>query len=133
MRRDPAILLLALGQTLAWASIYYIFPALLLRWEQELGWSKADLTAAIALAVLVSALASPLTGRAIDRGQGALLVTGSALAGGLGLFCLSLVQELWQFYAVWLLIGPEWQGACTIRVLRWSRDHAAKAPNRPSF
>jgi len=129
MRRDPAILLLALGQTLAWASIYYIFPALLLRWEQELGWSKADLTAAIALAVLVSALASPLTGRAIDRGQGALLVTGSALAGGLGLFCLSLVQELWQFYAVWVLIGAAMAGClyepCFALVTR-SRGKSAK-------
>ena len=43
---DLTIHLLAIGQTLAWALIYYVFPALLLRWEQELGWSKADLTMA---------------------------------------------------------------------------------------
>ena len=104
--RDPAILLLAIGQTLAWASIYYVFPALLLRWEQDLGWSKADLTAAITMAVLVSAVASPLTGRIIDRGYGATLMAGSALLGGAGLDrALSFVAELWQFYAVWLVIG----------------------------
>lgn len=105
MRRDPAIYLLAIGQTLAWATIYYIFPALLLRWEQALGWSKADLTAAITMAVLVSALSSPLTGRIIDKGHGALLIGGSALAGGIGLLFLSIVNELWQFYAVWLILG----------------------------
>ncbi len=105
MWRDKTIYLLALGETLAWASIYYIFPALLLRWEQELGWSKADLTAAIMLAVLTSALASPLTGRIIDMGRGGLLVAGSALLGGFGLLLLSMVDALWQFYAVWLLIG----------------------------
>ncbi len=105
MRRDPAIYILAVGQTLSWASIYYVFPALLLRWEQDLGWSKADLTAAIMLAVLVSAMASPLTGRIIDRGQGALLVAGSSIAGGIGLILLAHVVELWQFYAAWLILG----------------------------
>jgi len=105
MRRDPAIYLLATGQTLAWASIYYVFPALLLRWEQDFGWSKADLTAAITMAVFVSAMASPLTGRIIDRGLGASLVGLSALLGGAGLFLLSGVTQLWQFYAVWVVIG----------------------------
>ncbi len=110
MKRDPAILLLAIGQTLAWASIYYVFPALLLRWEQDLGWSKADLTAAITMAVLVSAIASPATGRIIDRGYGAALMAGSAAVGGLGLFVLSFVTQQWQFYAVWLAIGVAMAG-----------------------
>lgn len=110
MRRDPAILFLAVGQTLIWASIYYVFPALLLRWEQELAWSKADLTAAITLAVLVSALASPLAGRFIDKGQGAALMGTSALLGGLGLLLLSLVSQTWHFYVVWTLIGLSMAG-----------------------
>ena len=110
MRRDPAIVLLALGQTLAWASIYYLFPALLLRWEQTLGWSKTELTAAIAMAVLISAALSPLTGRIIDRGHGASLVLGSAIVGGIGLALLSFVSELWQFHAVWMVIGAAMAG-----------------------
>ncbi len=130
MRRDSAIFYLAFGQTLAWASIYYIFPALLLRWEQDLGWSKADLTAAITLAVLVSALASPLTGRIIDKGQGALLIGASALAGGVGLMLLSFVSELWQFYAVWLFLGIAMAGClyepCFAMVTR-SRGKNAKS------
>ncbi|MDE2792593.1 MAG: MFS transporter [Paracoccaceae bacterium] len=105
MRLDPAIGLLALGQTLAWASIYYVFPALLLRWERNTDWSKAELTAAITLAVLISAAASPLAGRTIDKGHGAALAGGCAVVGGVGLFLLSLVTELRQFYAVWALIG----------------------------
>lgn len=105
MKKDPAIFLLAIGQTLAWASIFYIFPALLLRWEQDLGWSKADLTAAITLAVLISAMTSPLSGRVIDRGLGAPMIGLSAILGGIGLICLSGVTEKWQFYAVWIVIG----------------------------
>lgn len=105
MRRDPAIILLGVGETLAWASIYYLFPALLLRWETDLGWSKAELTGAIASAVLVSAVASPLAGRLIDAGRAAQMFAASAVLGGVGLVLLSLVTELWQFYAVWILIG----------------------------
>ena len=53
MVQNPAIILLAFGQTLVWTCLYYIFPALLLRWETVLGWSKLDLTLAITLAILL--------------------------------------------------------------------------------
>ncbi len=98
-------MLLAFGQTLTWAGLYYIFPALLLRWEQELGWTKADLTAAIALAMLICATGSPVAGRIIDNGHGPHLMAGSALCGGIGMLLLSAVTTLWQFYSVWAFIG----------------------------
>ena len=56
MLKDRPIIFLAIGQTLVWAGLYYVFPALLVRWEESLGWSRADLTAAITLAIFVSAL-----------------------------------------------------------------------------
>ena len=105
MIRDRAILFLAIGQTLVWAGLYYVFPALLLRWEQSLGWSKADLTAAITLAIFVSALVAPVAGRLIDAGRGALMMAGSSLLGGFCLIALSMVTELGEFYLVWGLIG----------------------------
>jgi len=105
MFKDRAILLLAIGQTLVWAGLYYVFPALLLRWEQDLGWSKAELTGALTLAVLVAALISPITGRIIDTGRGPQLMAGSAIFGGAGMAMLSTVSTLWQFYVVWTVIG----------------------------
>lgn len=105
LRKDPAILLMAAGQILVWAGLYYVFPALLLKWEQSLGWSKADLTAAITLAVFVSAFASPYVGRLIDNGKGPELMAGSNLLGGICLFTVSLITEQWQFYLAWGLIG----------------------------
>ncbi len=111
MSQRRAILLLALGQTLVWAALYYIFPTLLLVWEQQMGWSRAEITAAITLAVLVSAFCSPLTGRVIDHGHGAALMAGSATLGGLGLIALSRVEALWQFYAVWGWIGVAMSGS----------------------
>lgn len=110
MYKDRPIVLLAIGQTLVWAGIFYLFPALLLRWEQSLGWSKAELTAAISLAVLISAICSPLTGRIIDMGRGPKLMAGSALVGGTGVIVLSGVTLLWQFYTVWAVIGMAMAG-----------------------
>ena len=103
--KDRPILLLAIAQTLIWACIYYSFPALLLHWEQSLGWSRSDLTAAITLAVLVSAFCSPLCGRVIDAGKGPLMMTAASILGGACLVILSSVEQLWQFYLVWGALG----------------------------
>jgi hypothetical protein len=70
MVQNPAIILLAFGQTLVWTCLYYIFPALLLRWETVLGWSKLDLTLAITLAIATSAIFSPIAGKIIDKDYG---------------------------------------------------------------
>ena len=109
--KDRPILLLALAQTLIWACIYYSFPALLLYWESSLGWSRADLTGAVTLAIFVSAFCSPLYGRLIDNGNGAMMMTGASLLGGLCMMALALVSELWQFYLLWALLGVCMSGA----------------------
>lgn len=103
-------MLLAVGQTLVWAGLYYVFPALLLRWEAELGFAKTSLTAAIALAVLVSAAASPLAGRLIDRGLGPHMMAASAIFGALCISALALVTAYWQFLGLWSLIGVAMAG-----------------------
>ena len=110
MFKDRPIVLLAIGQTLVWAGIFYLFPALLLRWEQSLGWSKPELTAAISVAVLISALCSPIAGRIIDTGRGPLLMAGSALIGGAGVVLLAAVTVQWQFYLLWAIIGAAMAG-----------------------
>jgi predicted MFS family arabinose efflux permease len=97
--------LLAIAQTLIWACIYYSFPALLLHWEASLGWSRADLTGAITLAIFMSAFCSPLYGRLIDAGRGAQMMTSASVLGGLCMMSLSLVTELWQFYCIWAVLG----------------------------
>ncbi|OED35516.1 hypothetical protein AB833_30335 [Chromatiales bacterium (ex Bugula neritina AB1)] len=98
-------MILALGQVVVWAGLFYVFPAMLLRWEQSFGWSKASLTAAITIALLLSAITSPLVGRLIDRGLGPHVMTASAVIGGLALMCLGFVSSPWQFYVVWSIIG----------------------------
>ncbi|WP_137701305.1 MFS transporter [Marimonas lutisalis] len=105
MFRDRTILIMAAGQTLVWAGLYYVFPALILHWVAEPGWTKAQLSAAIAMAVFLSGLASTVAGPVIDRGYGPALMAGSAALGGLALAMLSQVHDIWQFQALWALIG----------------------------
>ncbi len=109
--KDRPILYLAIAELLIWACIYYSFPALLLHWERSLGWSRADLTGAITLAVFVSAFCSPLYGRLIDSGHGAQMMTGASILGGACLLLLALVEQLWQFYLLWSVLGVCMAGA----------------------
>ena len=102
---------LAATETIVWAAMFYSFPALLLEWERDLGWSKAELSGAFTLALGGSALLAPVAGRLIDRGLGLYVLTGSAVFGALLLALLSSVSMLWQFYFIWILIGVAMSGA----------------------
>src|SRR3546814_13453947 len=73
---------LAVAETIVWAGTLYIFPALIIHWEQDLGWSKTTLAGAYTVAVIISAVAAPYAGRLNDAGHGVrLLVLGTVAAG----------------------------------------------------
>jgi MFS family permease len=110
-----AIWLLALGQTLGYAALLYIFAALLVAWEAGLGWSKAQLALGPSLSIVVSAACAPLAGRLVDRGNGAELLWGGAGLGALALAALSQVETPAQFVAVWAVIGVA-HAACLYEV-----------------
>lgn len=100
-----AIWLLALGQLIAWAGLYYLFAALLLAWERDTGWTKPQLTLALALAVFASGLAAPVAGRIIDRGHGAALMGLGTALGGMLVIAIGTAPSLWLFTCLWILIG----------------------------
>jgi len=58
----------------------------------------------------MSAIFAPGVGRIIDRGFGSRIFTGSAIIGSLLLALLSMVTELWQFYAIWIVLGMAMSG-----------------------
>ncbi len=105
------VIMLAIGETLVWAGLFYSFAALLYTWESTLGWSKGELTIAFTLAVLASALSAPVSGRLIDRGLGRVLLGAGAVLGALALAALSQTESLSAFLLVWVAIGI-CQGAC---------------------
>ncbi|MEZ5935505.1 MAG: MFS transporter [Alphaproteobacteria bacterium] len=102
---------LALAETIVWAAYFYAFPALLLVWEQDLGWSKTELSGAFTLALVTSALLAPVAGRQIDRGRAALVFAGSASVAAFLLAALSTVTALWHFYLIWIGLGAAMAGS----------------------
>ncbi|MEM6464531.1 MAG: MFS transporter [Pseudomonadota bacterium] len=106
-----AVWLLAAGQTIVWAGLFYSFAALLLTWENDLGWAKTDIAIALTAAVLIWAVLSPVAGHIVDAGKGRLLLTSGAVVGAGLLAVLSTVASQWAFLATWSLIGVA-QAAC---------------------
>ncbi|MEM7498874.1 MAG: MFS transporter, partial [Pseudomonadota bacterium] len=135
MTTRRAILCLAIGQTITWAGVFYLFAALLPRWEAAEGWSRTGLSAAFAAAITVSALAAPAAGRLIDRGHGPALITGATLLGALAIGLLPLASRsgagLAGFAALWLVAGLAMAGAlyepCFALITRCLRDRARRA------
>jgi predicted MFS family arabinose efflux permease len=103
--RERGVWALALGQTLAYAALFYLFAALVRPWQQALGWDKAALAAGPTLALLIAAVLAPLAGRLVDRGHGpAALTVGAALGGG-ALIWLSQVESHATYLLAWGVIG----------------------------
>ena len=105
-QRDPlAIWMLALGQTFGFASLYYVYGALLVSIEADTGWDRPALAVGLTLALLVAAVAVAFVGRLVDRGLGADLLTWGAALGGLALLALSQVTSLAGWYLAWAVVG----------------------------
>ena len=100
-----AVWLLAIGQTLTYAGVYYSFPALLPELEAATGWSKAQLAAGPTLAFLVMAVLTPFTGRLVDRGWGGEMLVWLPVGAAAGVACLAVVQTPLQWLVVWFAIG----------------------------
>ena len=96
---------LAVSQTIIWASIYYLFPALILVWEGDLGWSRTALSGAYSMALLASAICATRMGRLIDEGHGRRVMITGTVSGIICLVALSQVSAIWQFYVVWIALG----------------------------
>ncbi len=100
-----AVWLLAIGQTLTYAGVYYNFPALLPDLEAATGWSKGQLAAGPTLAFLVMAVLTPFTGRLVDRGWGGEMLVWLPVGAAAGVAALAFVVTPGQWLAVWFLIG----------------------------
>jgi MFS family permease len=96
---------LALTQTVGYGVLYYAFGVFVKPMEAELGWSRAETSAAFSLALLVSGLAAIPVGRWFDRhGARALMTTGSVW-GALLVWGWAHVQSLTVFYLLWAGLG----------------------------
>ena len=81
----------------------YAPPVFLVPLQEHFGWSRAAIAAGSAIAAVVSGLMSPLVGVWIDRyGSRTVMATGAVLMGA-AFVLLSLINSLWQLYALNML------------------------------
>ncbi|HET9014881.1 MAG TPA: MFS transporter [Thermomicrobiaceae bacterium] len=99
------LLTLSVTETTSWGILYYAFAVILTPMTRDLGWTRAQVTGAFSLALLISGLAGLPIGRWLDRrGARALMTVGSVLASVL-VFAWSRVHGLVPFYLIWAGIG----------------------------
>ncbi|MBY0337063.1 MAG: MFS transporter, partial [Acetobacteraceae bacterium] len=103
---DRALLLrIAFNQLMGWGTLFVPFTLFIEPMEQELGWSRAEISGAFTVALLVSGLAAIPVGRFVDRQGGRWPLGLGALAGAALLAAWALNHSLIGFYGIWFLMG----------------------------
>ena len=96
---------LAVTETVSWGIIYYAFSVFIVPTELEFGWTRAQISGAFSLALLVSGVMAVPVGYWLDRfGGRGLMTAGSIAAVGL-YYAQSQVTTLTGFYLTWLGLG----------------------------
>jgi MFS family permease len=97
------VLVGALGLTtiISYGTTQYLFGVLVVPLGSDLGWSRASVSGAYALGVIVGGLVGLPVGRLVDRFGARVLMSLGSVLGGASLLGLARVQALWQFYALW--------------------------------
>jgi MFS family permease len=96
---------LCVTETVSWGILYYGFPVMLRPMEEELGWSRVEITGAFSVGMGIAALSALPVGRWIDRhGARGLMTLGSCL-GTVLVLLWSQVQSRSTLYVALGLMG----------------------------
>ncbi len=96
---------LGTGQTIAYASSYYLPAVLATPMARDLGLSTVWVFAGFSVAMIVSALVGPLAGRMIDRNGGGWVLVASNLIFAVGLIGLAVCSGPVTLCLAWVVIG----------------------------
>jgi len=118
-------------ETVSWGVLYYAFSVLIAPTTAELGWSRAQISGALSLMLVVSGLAGLGVGRWLDEhGPRSLMTVGSIAAVPL-VIAWSQVRDLFSFYVIWILIGVAFAalnyGPAFATMIVWFRRHRSRA------
>lgn len=122
---------IAIGQLLAWGSLYYALPVFAAPISADLGWDRALVFWGLSAALLASVAAAPLVGRLVDQGHGKAILIGGQLIGLASLLLIATASDRWVFLLLCCGVGVA-QAACLYDVAfsilhRLLREDAPKA------
>ena len=106
-------------QVLASAALNQTFGAYFVQIQREFGWSRTVLTGSYSLLSIVNSGIGPVQGRILDRVGSRRVATVGLLLFGSGLIAFAFVHNLWQYYAVFLVmaVGSALSGFLTVLVI----------------
>jgi len=96
---------LGIGQTLAWASSFYLSAILAAPMAASIGWPNAAVFGAVSAALLLAAVLGPAVGRAIDARGGRRVLAASSLVFAVGLTLLAAAPGPAVLILGWLVLG----------------------------
>ncbi|MGE3855851.1 MAG: MFS transporter [Dehalococcoidia bacterium] len=103
---SAALVVLLIG-----ATFYYGFGVFFNDIIQEFGWSVAATSLAFSLRSEIGGLAAPFVGVGIDRYGARRVIILGVIVAATGVLLLSLIQNMWQFYAAMVVIAIGSSGA----------------------
>jgi sugar phosphate permease len=101
------LLAVVLGFTsnVSWGVLYYAFSVFIPPTTQELGWSRAEVSGALSVMLVVSGLVGLGVGRWLDEHGPRLVMTAGSIVAVPLVLAWSQARDLAFFYAIWVLIG----------------------------
>ena len=93
---------------MSWGILYYAFSVFVEPMESELGWTRAQITGAFSLGLIVLGAVSIPVGHWLDERGPRLLMTAGSTLGVVLVVAWSRVADLVSFYAIWILMGLCW-------------------------
>lgn len=128
---DWAIWAIAVGQTLGYGCLFYIFPALVSELDADLGWGAAALGAGPTIALILSGVLAPVIGRMVDAGWGVRLMAWGPVVGAIGLIVFATATSTIAYWTAWALLGLAQAAAlyevCFALLVRRLNDAARQA------
>ena len=98
-------IVLAITETVSYGVMFYAFSVFITPMEAELGWSRAEISGAFSLALLMTGLAAFPVGFWLDKHGSRLLMTMGSLGATATVLLWSRVQTLPEFVLIMALMG----------------------------
>lgn len=83
----------------------YTFSLFVKSLQTDFGWGRGQIMGAYTVLSILAGLASFPIGKIVDQHGGQKVISAGALLTGAGFILLSRIDQLWQFYALYIVIG----------------------------
>ena len=83
----------------------FTFSVFMKPMSESLGWTRVTLTGALTVRTYAGAVLAPVFGVLVDKHGPRYLMVFAAIVGGVAAVLISRVQEIWQFYVIFALVG----------------------------